>query len=302
MDLKQLEYIIAIGEEQNISKAAEKLFMTQSALNQQLLKLERELGVPLFDRIKHTMVPTYAGSIYMETAQNMLRMKKETYKILHDIADMKRGEITISYTPEQGSVMFSNIYPRFHQTYPDITFKIYEARVKKAEQLLQQGTVSMAFVAHTDYKPQFDYYPLCPEQLVLALPASHPLAYLAGDQSYQALPDFDLSLLADEPFILMTHETRFRDLIDDAFAKAGFKPKLLFEATSTHTVFNMVSSQIAPSFFPQSYIDPKAPIVYFSINNRISWMRSIASRKGSYLSRPEQYLIRLAKEFITRPA
>ena len=163
MELKQLEYIVAISNEQSISKAAEKLFMTQSALNQQLLRLERELGLPLFNRIRHSMIPTYAGRIYLDTAKKMLNMKEETYKILHDIADMKRGEISIAYTPERGSVMFSNIYPSFHQLYPDITFKIYEARVKKTEQLVLQGDVSLGFVAHMEEKPEFDYYQLQPE-------------------------------------------------------------------------------------------------------------------------------------------
>lgn len=96
MDLKQLEYIIAIADEQSISKAAEKLYMTQSALNQQLLRLERELGLLLFHRIKHSMVPTYAGNVYLEAARRILGIKEETYKILSDIADMRKGEISIS--------------------------------------------------------------------------------------------------------------------------------------------------------------------------------------------------------------
>ena len=61
MDVKQLEYMVKIAEEQNISRAAEKLFITQSALNQQLLKLERQLGTPLFFRSRSQFRPTPAG-------------------------------------------------------------------------------------------------------------------------------------------------------------------------------------------------------------------------------------------------
>ena len=77
MDLKQLEYIIAIADEQSISKAAEKLYMTQSALNQQLLRLERELGLLLFHRIKHSMVPTYAGNVYLAAAGGFWGLRKK---------------------------------------------------------------------------------------------------------------------------------------------------------------------------------------------------------------------------------
>ena len=77
MDLRQIENIITIEQEQSISRAAEKLFLTQSALNQQLLKLERELGTPLFERRKHSMIPTLAGRIYLNTAKQMISMKQD---------------------------------------------------------------------------------------------------------------------------------------------------------------------------------------------------------------------------------
>ena len=191
MDLKQLEYIIAIAEEQSIAKAAQKLFMTQSGLNQQLLKLERELGLPLFHRIKHGMVPTYAGTIYLETARKMLMMKQETYRLLQDIADMKKGEIAIAYTPEQGSRMFSHIYPIFHRMYPDITFKIYEARVKQGEQLLLRGSVNIAFVSHAldDRKPQFDYFLMSEELLVFGVCHIHPVQKIFSRGGAVQYPD-----------------------------------------------------------------------------------------------------------------
>ena len=97
MDLKQLEYIVSIDNEKSISKAADKLFITQSALNQQLLKLEKELGVQLFVRRSHAMTPTFAGKIYLSSARRMLDMKNETYKIIHDIADEQVGEIHFSH-------------------------------------------------------------------------------------------------------------------------------------------------------------------------------------------------------------
>ena len=164
MELRQLEYIIAIADEQSIAKAAQKLFITQSALNQQLLKLERELGVPLFNRIKEGMVPTHAGEIYLETARKMLLMKADTYRYIQDIADMKKGVISIAYTPEQGSLMFSRIYPTFHRMYPDITFKIHEARVTQGEQLLMSGKVNLALTSHSPGEESLSLNTTLPEQ------------------------------------------------------------------------------------------------------------------------------------------
>ena len=93
MDTRQIEYILQIAEENNITKAAEKLFITQSALNQQLLKLERELGTPLFQRTKNKWCLTDAGRIYVEGARKMMQIKKDTYNQLYDVSLLRKGYV-----------------------------------------------------------------------------------------------------------------------------------------------------------------------------------------------------------------
>ena len=111
------------------------------------------------------------------------------------------------------------------------------------------------------------------ELMVLGLPVSHPLAHLAGDDSFRTFPEIDLRLLRDDSFTLISRETRMRDMIDRAFEEAGFRPGILFESVSTRTVVNMVRQQICPAFFPQSYVESEAPIAYFYVRPRQTWMR-----------------------------
>ncbi|HJC46820.1 MAG TPA: LysR family transcriptional regulator [Candidatus Lachnoclostridium pullistercoris] len=299
MDLRQIENIVAIEQEQSISRAAEKLFLTQSALNQQLLRLEKELGVPLFERRKHTMIPTFAGKIYLATAHRMIDMKKETYKIIQDISDENAGEISVAYSPEKGSLMFSHIYPIFRRRYPNVTFSIHEAHVKKMESMLLQKDVTLACITRTDKicHPDIEYVDTLKELMVLALPSSHPLARLAGSRSWETFPPLDLTLLRNESFALVAKTTRMRSMIDDAFRAAGFIPKVLFESSSTATVVNMVKNQVCPAFFPQSYVDPAAPMVYFSTQPKQYWFQTVAYLKGEYLTKPEKYFIELVKQY-----
>lgn len=245
------------------------------------------------------MIPTFAGRIYLATAHRMVDMKRETYKIINDISEETAGEISVAYTPEQGSLMFSCIYPLFHEKYPNITFSIKEARVKKMELLVLQKEVTMACLTYSgDMKnPSLEYHDMNEELMVLALPKSHDLAYLAGDESWRTFPEIDLKLLRDDSFTLISRETRMRDMIDLAFEAAGFRPKILFESTSTRTVVNMVRQQICPAFFPQSYVEPDSPMVYFSVSPRQTWMRCMAYLKGCYLSKPEKYFMDLATRY-----
>lgn len=110
MDTKQIEYILKIAEENNITKAAEKLFITQSALNQQLLKLEKELGTPLFHRSRTNWRLTEAGEIYIEGAKAALQIKNTTYNRIYDVVSARKGHLTIGLTPGRGLRMFTSIY------------------------------------------------------------------------------------------------------------------------------------------------------------------------------------------------
>ena len=301
MNFRQLEYIIAIADEGNITKASMKMYITQSALNQQLLKLEKELGVQLFVRRSHAMTPTFAGKIYLSSARRMLDMKNETYKIIHDIADEQVGEISLAYTPERGSILFSEIYPKFHRMYPGITFDIHESRVRGMETLLSQHMVDIAFMSHIKgaENPDFVYDDYHTEHMVLGVPLTNPLSKLAGEDSGHTLPPVDIRLFRNECFVLMNHETLMRTMIDSLFQDAGFHPDVLFESSSTRTLFNMAAQQICSAFFPESYVDPAAPIAYFSIpQNRpyASWVLSAVHANGTYLTASEKYLIFLAKE------
>ena len=106
MDTKQIEYILKIAEENNITRAAEKLFITQPALNQQLLKLERELGTQLFYRSRTDWRPTEAGMVYLENAKKMLLIKQDTYRIINDMTAQKQGSLSVGLTPGRGISMF----------------------------------------------------------------------------------------------------------------------------------------------------------------------------------------------------
>ena len=145
MDTRQIEYILQIAEENNITKAAEKLFITQSALNQQLLKLERELGTPLFQRTKNKWCLTDAGRIYVEGARKMMQIKKDTYNQLYDVSLLRKGLLNIGLCPGRGLDMFTAIYPELHRSMPNLTIRPLEMRVAPQQAAIAAGDLDVGF-------------------------------------------------------------------------------------------------------------------------------------------------------------
>lgn len=200
MDIQQMKNMLMIEKEGSISKAAEKLFVTQSGLNQQLLHLEKDLGTPLFDRVKHTMVPTMAGRVYLDNARQTIQLWETTCKEIQDIAEEKTGEISIAFTPERGSRMFQHIFPIFHAIYPHIYFKIHEARNIRMEELLEKREVDMICTTYDAGRrnPGFTYIAGVKEEYLLGIPETNPVL---RDFSYSSSTNTDRSKLDTESLL-----------------------------------------------------------------------------------------------------
>lgn len=299
MNLKQLEYIIAIAEEKNITKAADKLFLTQSALNQQLLKLEKELETPLFYRTRTECIPTQAGEIYLTAARKMLQMKEDAYRQIRDIADLKTGQLSVGFTPNRGSRMFSALYPSFHQAFPNVHLTPLELSVRAQEKQIASGILDIGFVTvFPEQKKSFlSYTALCEEEIFLAVPNGAVLnGKPAGEWAdFASVP---LGLLKDLPFVLIYQQSTVRRLVDHLFEEAGFQPNVLFETSSTNTIITMIQAGICCGFVPASYADPSLEgIRFFCLSSHPKWEVCACFLSRRYLSRAARELISLAAEY-----
>lgn len=308
MDTKQIEYILKIAEENNITRAAEKLHLTQPALNQQLLRLERELGIQLFYRSRTNWHPTKAGEIYLENARKMLMLKQETYKQLGDLAARQKGTLSIAFTPGRGTSMFSYVYPKFHHRYPEVTVEPSELSVRRQQALISRGELDLGFQTLCDvHRTDDEYILLATEEIFLAVPHGHPVcgehprAKRKKDGSFAAFPELDIRRLQYEPFVLMYKESTIRQLTDQVFANAGFRPNVLFETASNLTILMMIRSFLCCGLIPAYYLQkPDKKISCFSLPEHPAWDIAASYRKGTYLSKPAQCFVELASAYWNR--
>ena len=303
MDLKQIEYIVKIDDEHSITRAVEKLFVTQSALNQQLLRLEKELGAPLFHRSKVDMRPTEIGQVYLDNAREILRIKQRTYNLINDTTDAKKGRLSIGFTPGRGSEMFTHVYPSFHQAYPNVIVEPHELSVHRQQQMISQGNLDIGFQTLSErQRTDSEYIKLGEEEIFLLVPSIHPAAeQLAATQTASApFPIANLTLFQYEPFVLMYKESTIRAITDEIFRKSGFTPNVLFETASNNTVLSMIEANLCCGVVPEYYVRrlPKG-ISCFAFPTHPSWDIAANYRKNGYLSEAAKYFIELVRNFWT---
>ncbi|MGL5436443.1 MAG: LysR family transcriptional regulator [Lachnospiraceae bacterium] len=305
MNLKNIEYIVKIAEERNVSKAAGKLFITPSALNQHLLHLEEDIGTPLFHRSRSGWTPTEAGEVYLSTAREMLHMRREAYKRLQDITASQKGTLTIGFPPERGSTMFTKVYPLFHQDYPDVTINVIEANVRKQQQLISQNVLDIGFMTLREtQKTDDEYIHICDEELVIVVPAEHPVCddyenkKANGIAAGAKYPELDITTLRYEPFALMYRESTIFAAIDQVFRESGFVPNVLFQTVRAVTIIDMVASRLCCSIVPDSDSIPHPKeVAFFHMPDHPSWSIYASYKKNTYLSKQAKHFIELAMNY-----
>ena len=297
MDLHLLENIISIAEEKSITRAAEKRFITQSALNQQLGKLERELGTPLFMRSRDNWQPTPAGESYLAAARQMLLIKKDAYRRIADCAEIARRHLAVGLIPERGVDMFVEIYPEFHRVFPQVRLEPRECAVTDMLRLISAGEIDLGLATLTaEQRDGNRYHLLAEEEILLAVPSDHPLA-AAGSADPAGAPEIDLARFSDAPFVRIYRRSTLHSLTEALFREAGFEPHVLFSTSSNLSKYRIVALGMGCALIPAVYARQGDGVRYFRLMGRPRWQITLCSRRDGWLGEPEKAYIELCRAY-----
>lgn len=295
-----MTYILTIAQEGGISKAAAKLFITQSALDQQLLKLEKELGTQLFYRSRTSFALTAAGKVYVDYAKQMVALKDEAYRIIHDLADRQRGTLSLAFAPERGMEMFMAVYPLFYQSYPKINVIPREISVRRQLEMLQNDELDLGFISMKGLDvPGLTSTTLLEEEFVLITPRDHPLAALAAPPG-EPLTVLEPERLRELTFCLIYRQSTQREIIDPIFEQAGIKPDIFLETASNRANVTMVENGLSCSILPYYYAKDQRNVACFRLAGRPAWRVAACCRRNRYLSKAARHFIDLATDYFRR--
>ena len=175
MEFRQMKYILTLAETRNMTRAAEKLYISQPALSHYLKCVEDELGAQLFDRSTAPMSLTYAGRCYVERARAILLENEQLKRQMRDITQHMSGKLTIGTSRDRASYMMPRILPEFAALYPGIEIEVYTASGKKLFEELRTGRVDMVLLplAGQDDLKGLSSELIYSEELVLAAKAGN---------------------------------------------------------------------------------------------------------------------------------
>lgn len=304
MFVKNPEYFLTIVKEHSISRAAERLYLSQPYLSQYLAKLEGNLGVMLLDRSHSPLRLTPAGELFHAYLERQDFLDRQLESDLRDLQNKKRPMLHIGVSPWRGSALLPDVLPLFARQYPDVQVVLHEAPVPELGDLAAGSVTDFCIMHIPGDLTELTYELVMREHIFLIGSREHPL--LQGlDSTYdQPRPFPDLRLLEHERIIMLPPDWRLSKLLRNIFSVHNVEPQNTLITTNNTTAINLAAENMGFAFLQESGIS-RTPyldrLACFTIGEPpLTCPMAIVYKKNGFLSPAARTFIDLTKEYYSR--
>ena len=252
MELKELNYIIAIAEEKSISKASERLFMAQSSLSQFLINLEAEIHSKLFVRTSMGVRPTEAGRLMIEYAYRVVSEYHRVRDEIQDVNNLQGGRVLMGISTFRGTFLMPPVLKAFHEKYPNIHVIIIEEHSMVLEQMLKNGTIDIALIILPAKELKHDIEVVMRDEICIITNKNHHVLKFAKKsptQSMSAIPKYiDIKDAVQFEFLLSDYDTILGRESRKIFREHNLVPKVYNEKLSAFLAASMGAMGLGLAF------------------------------------------------------
>ena len=247
MDIRTLSYFVVIAEELNITKAAEKLCMSQPPLSSQMKALEEELDTVLFVRGKRHLQLTESGKLLYRHAKEILSLVNKTSEEIRAMGKGMRGKISIGLVEGSAPIIAASWIEKFVANYNNVEFLVVDGNSDELIAKLRSGLIDMAVITSPCDNTLLNSFKVGQEKMTAFMSKDNPLAALPGNT-------IDLSMLKDKPLIIPSRESMNR-MITKWFKEIHAEPHIVCRMDNYLDVAALAGRNIGISLFPKtSYI------------------------------------------------
>jgi DNA-binding transcriptional LysR family regulator len=290
MELRQLEYFVAVAEEANFTRAAARIHVAQPAVSAQIQRLERELGQPLLDRSRRTVRLTAAGEAALPYARAALTAVTDLHHAVDELTQLVRGTVTIG-TVTSHSVDIPSLLADFHADHPDVEITLNTDSSDALIEKVRTGALDAAIVSvgPGEQPAGLDVEVVTDEAIHAAVCKTDGLA---------ARKTIRLTDLADRPLIALPVGAGIRHQFDAACAKAGLSPRIAFEASTPLALAELAERGLGVAIVPASVPRGRDGLHSLAIVPQLRGRLVLAWRAGGPTSPAARVLVDKARRLL----
>lgn len=296
MNSRQMQYAVLLADTLSFSQAAEQLNMTQPALSKQIIHLENELGVKLFDRSTSPIRLTSAGEYFVSRARKMLFEREQLVKTMDQYKSGEKGKLSIGISPFRSLYLMPELVKAVKEQFPSVQIVLSEYGRSQLQKELADGVYDFAIMNLPVDDASFEAIPLEKDTMMLAVPNN--LLHLITD-SCDADTPIHISQCQDLPFVVLSPGQEMRRLFDNLCKKSDVQPAIHTEVVGVSTAWEMVCAGVAATLIPKQFIrmDGHPPVTLFPFHqDSYDRQPAIVVRRGQYISPFAQFAIDLLQE------
>ena len=298
------EYFISIVQCGSLTKAAEKLYISQPSLSQYLKRLESNLGVELFDHGSSPLRLTYTGERYYHHVLQLQKMDKELLKEFQDIKNDVSGRLRLGIALWRGACLLPEVFPCFHKTYPEIEVELFEGRSNQLESALLHDNIDLAIMnlPHNLNYGKLTCERIIEEPILLAAPTTHPVIQelLQNCPYHGSYPVAPLNVLNQLPLIITKPGQNLTHEINYFLGRNQLEPEILMDTGNLTTAINLTARNVACTFVPAEgakVCSHPGKVTFFMMDDPdFHWPLAAVYKKDSYLPKIAQLFISTLRE------
>lgn len=288
-------YVLEVARQGSLKAAADKLYVTPSALSKAIQNLEQELGTPLFDRIGKSFSPTYAGRQFIARAEEIISLHKQLREEIQDIITLHAGRVRVGLQLD-AAPQITRAVAQFHRVFPQVEIHVIEDTSANLAKLLQAGEVDL-IISNADQQLQQDFRVsvLVNCEMVLVVPRGHPLVKQAIWMEGRQYPYLPLSACKDENFLIPPSGQHMGAFQEGILQDHGITAAMPIRATTIGTLLEMVSEGLGITLTYDWTAKPwenSLNLSLLSFDRAPLCSLSIATNKNRYLGEAVQAFIR----------
>lgn len=253
MNLKEQLYVCTLADIGNMSKAAEKLYISQPALSLYINNLQKELGVQLFIRKNNNYSLTYIGEKYHEKAKKMLQLESDFNLELSNLVEGIIGRLRIGVQSIRSPYIVPDIASYFRENYPNIEIIFSEANIGILENMISNNLVDLIIYTTIERKEELDYIHIFDDPILVTVNSNSELRRKGKWIDNGQFQYIDIRELENETFILPQSNQSLREICEALFKNEKFKPKKIIELRSIETIVKLISNDFGIGFNRLSY-------------------------------------------------
>jgi DNA-binding transcriptional LysR family regulator len=261
MELRQLAYFVAVAEERNFTRAAQRIPIAQPAISQQIRRLEAELGERLFLRDRRGISLTPAGHALLPHARATLGAAAGGREAVAALGGLLTGRLSVGLVHPLPDRRFLRLLGTFHHAHPGIDLTLVEDQTDALLAALAAGELHAALIGQGRYDrppPDLESLPVAREPVVVAVHPSHPLARRGS---------IPLAALRAEPMVTLTRASKLRSTLETACQAAGFVPRIVAETSDLGVMVELAAEQLGVAVLPASGLEGAAEVVQLRLTH-----------------------------------